>query len=158
MKELITLITILAFSGFSQEAPTAIATQAPQLYLHFLTPGVGNGGQTLKYLQTLTTKISLGEDFDVRVDDSLEYISGRIEDRDGKMYAHLRSHYVSCSYNYDGFIGPEKKYDAGNGVVGFSGVIFLADFIVSTNVDCKSFVLAKTEPNDVAWQTNTILK
>jgi hypothetical protein len=158
MKELIAFITILAFSGFSQEAPTAIATQAPQLYLHFLTPAVGNGGQTLKYLQTLTTKISLGEDFDVRVDDGTEYISGHIENRDGKIYAHLRSHYVSCSYNYDGFIKPEKKYDAGNGGIGFSSIIFQADFVVSTNADCKPFVLAKTEPNDVAWQTNTISK
>jgi len=158
MKELIAFITILALSGFSQEAPTTVATQAPQLYLHFLTPGVGNGGQTLKYLKTLTTKISFGEDFDVRVDDGTEYISGRIEDRGGKMYAHLRSHYETCSYNYDGFIEPEKKYDAGNGGIGFSGIIFLADFVVTTNVDSKPFVLAKTEPNDVSWQTNTISK
>jgi hypothetical protein len=156
MKELIAFITILAFSGFSQETPTTMAAQAPQLYLHFLTPGVGNGGQTLKYLRTLTTKISLGEDFDVRVDDGAEYISGRIENRDGKMFAHLRSYYISCSYNYDGFIEPEKKYDAGNGGMAFSSVIFLANFVVSTNAGCQPFVLAKTEPNDVAWQTSSI--
>lgn len=72
------------------------------------------------------------------------------------MHAHLRSYYVSTSYNYDGFIEPEKKYNAGNGA--FSGIIFLADFVVSTNADCKPFVLAKTEQNDIAWQTNTISK
>jgi hypothetical protein len=159
MKTLIGLIAILALSGFAQDSLNAGAAQAPQFYLHFLTPAVGeqaNGGQARPYLQSLTTKISLGKDFEVREDGGMKYISGRIEDRSGKIYAHLFSHYASNTYYDDRFVEAEKKYHAVKNGVGFSGAIFQSYFVVSTNADCKPFILANAEPFADSTDTSRI--
>jgi hypothetical protein len=156
MKGLTTLIVILAFSGFSQAAPTAGATQAPQLYLHFLTPGIGGqprDAQKPQYLKTLTAKITLGEDFDVRVDDGNEYISGRAEARNGKIHLRMKSHFYNDTYGDNEFVELEKKYLAGHDGIGMSGIIFISYFVLSTNADCKPFLLAKTEQPDTVLKT-----
>jgi hypothetical protein len=148
MKGLIALIAILAFSGFSQETP--------QLYLHFLTPGIGGqprDAQKPQYLKTLTAKITLGEDFDVRVDDGNEYISGRAEARNGKIHLRMESNFFSDNYSDDEFVELEKKYYAGHNGMAFSGVIYLSTFVLSTNADCKPFLLAKPEQPDLVLKT-----
>jgi hypothetical protein len=58
--------------------------------------------------------------------------------------------------NYDGVIELEKKYEAGNGTIAMSGIIFLADFVVSTNEDSKPFILAKEAQPNIVWETNNI--
>jgi hypothetical protein len=161
MRELITLIAVFAFSGFSQETPTAIATKAPQLYLHFLTPGVGvqpRDGQEPQHLKTLTAKITLGVNFDVRIDEDTEYISGLIETQNGKIHIRMESHFANDTYSDDEFVELEKKYYAGHDGIAMSGIIFISSFVLSTNADCKPFLLAKTEPSDNVWKTNTVSK
>ena len=127
--------------------------QKATIYLHFFTSGIGESRQHLK---TLTTKIVMGEDFDVRVDDGLESISGRLEKKDGKIAAHFRSHYASCSYNYDGIIEMEKKYDAGNGTAAMSSILYISTFVVSTHADSKLFAAIQAEQTDFQKQMNVV--
>jgi hypothetical protein len=141
------LCCVLSLPSFSEDG------QKDPSYLHFLTFGIGDSN---KYLKNLTIKIVLGEDFDVRIDDGIEYIAGRIERRDGKLYAHLRNHYVTMYCNYDGIIEAEKKYLTGS--CSFSGVGFSSYFVVSANADSKPFLSTKPEPSDPQKQGNILSK
>lgn len=111
-------------------------------------------GQKPQYLKTLTAKITLGEDFDVRVDDGNEYISGRAEARNGKIHLRMKSHFYNDTYGDDEFVELEKKYLAGHDGIGMSGIIFISYFVLSTNADCKPFLLTKPEQPDTVLKTN----
>jgi hypothetical protein len=124
-------LSLQSFSGDGQKDP---------IYLHYLPYGIGDSN---KFLKNITIKIVLGEDFDVRIDgnDGIKYaIAGRIERRDGTLYAHLHSQYASTDCNTDGIIETEKIYPVGNKGCGFQSIIFLSSFVVSINADSKPFL------------------
>jgi hypothetical protein len=136
MKALLSFLAVLTFFGFLQQPNASELEQPPHLYLHFFILGEPPH-------RILTTTIRLGDDMDIRVGSDTETLSGRIENRDGKFFAHLRGHYGTSTGDFDGEVELEKPFSPTT--YGFSGAIFLTHFVLSTNSDCKLFLVNEVE-------------
>ncbi|MFZ0829176.1 MAG: hypothetical protein WAO02_17320 [Verrucomicrobiia bacterium] len=130
--------------------PASIDSPSPQLYLHFFAPAYVTGKDTLPPRLIITTKIHLGDDFDIRAGMNGEALSGRIEARDGRFFGQLRGTFGTSTGDYNGEVELEKEI--GPTTYGFSGAICMTYFALSTNDDFTPFLANHTlSKADVPW-------
>ena len=141
MKFLLSFLAAFAISGCGQQPTTAPVEQKQTLYLHFFRPCYSSE-ELWTSLRILTTKVRLGEDIDIRgkPNDSL---SGIIELRDGKIFADVKGGYATGVGYYKGPIELEKPFEPSSYFI--SAAIFSTRFVLSTNPDCKPFLVKETE-------------
>ncbi len=128
------LAVIVSCASFRQDHPSALQ-ESQALYLHFLTPT--NTADPLAEC-LLTAKISVGQNFEFRCKTTGQPIRGRVDVRNGKLFATFRGDYQTCTAIFDGEAEPEKPLFP---VTGFAGAIFLTYFVLSTNSDSMPFQL-----------------
>jgi hypothetical protein len=80
MKVLLSFLAMITACGCALQTRTSESDRTQSLYLHFFLVSPPRC--------VLTTKIHLGEDFDVQVHGDGEELSGRIETREGKFFVH----------------------------------------------------------------------
>lgn len=132
------LVSCLAVIGLSSCANrTHLLATDSGLYLHFLAP---TGSETNTEPQAeclLTTKIQLGKKFKLVSNATGQTVSGKIEARNGKLFASLSGSYGTSTGFFEGEAKPEKPLLPG---YIFSGAVFLSYFVVSTNSNCQPFI------------------
>lgn len=94
----------------------------------------------------LTTRIYFGRDFSVRVGQYGAAVSGRIDVRSGRYYGKVRGNYGLSAGDYDGEIKLESPFSPVTYI--FSGAICPTYFVLSTNSDCRPFLVNQPESDD----------
>jgi hypothetical protein len=121
----------------------AVPTETP-LYMHLLAPRYYTDPPT-PARRIVTTRIYLSQEFGVILDgDPNTTLSGRVDKDGGKFVAHQLQGVSNGTMNmFDGEMEFEKPIHSTRGM--FSGGIFSAIFVLSTNADCTP-LLRKIDP------------
>lgn len=127
-----------AMEPHSQNNPLFVHLIAPRYYTDPAIPP----------RRIVTTRITLSEEFFVALGDSGiggEILSGRIECRDGRFFVRLAGVSHSTKNVYEGEMELDKPVSSQGGI--FSGTVWTARFVLSTNVNASPF-LGEQEKGD----------
>jgi len=113
------------------------------LYLHWCIPTyyVAGKNETKPPSRILSTRVFVGQEISITLDNGSPSLHGRIDLRDGKYSAKLTGSFGTSSGSFSGVIQPEKAFEPD--LYAFSSAICGTYFVLSTDKSCKPFLKAK---------------
>jgi hypothetical protein len=115
--------------------------QPVPIYLHLFSPRYYTDPPIPPAL-IVSARIRLGEEFAIPVGSATsrgdEVLAGRVDQRGTKFFARLFGRSHTTLNRFEGEMELEKPVESQGG--GFSGAIWTARFVLSTNADCAAFL------------------